>query len=122
MTRLFLNKAGFGVVPDNPHDMDLIAVFIDGVAHGLAVNGQAFVLLAIDLVPTLQGAIDVFGINADEDITDNVETRYMVALVVITASESASGLLAEVVCPFPNGFIAAHTAENGCGGDSKDRG
>jgi len=29
-------EAGFRVMPDNAHDVDLIAVFIDGVAHGLA--------------------------------------------------------------------------------------
>lgn len=122
MNRLFLGETGFGVVADNAQDVDLIAVFIDGVFHGLAVNGQAFVLLTMELVPALQGAIKVFGIDADENIADDREARRLVAFVAIPAFESTSGLLAEVVCPFPNGLVSAHTAENGGGDDGKDRG
>jgi len=122
MNRLFLGEAGFRVMPDNAHDVDLIALFINGVAHGLAVNGQAFVLLAIALVPSLQDAIEVFGIDADKNIADDIEARHVIALVAVTAVKTASGVLAEVVGPFPNGFVAPHAAENGSGGDGKDRG
>lgn len=109
-------------MPDNAHDVDLIALFVDGVAHGFAVNGQAFVLLAIVLVPALQCAIEVIGIDADKNIADNIEARNMVTFVAIPTAEAASGLLAEIVGPFPNGFVAAHSAENGGGGDGEDRG
>lgn len=111
----------FGVMPDNAHDVDLIALFIDGVAHGFAVNGQAFVLLAIALVPALQGAIEVVGIDADKNVADDIEARDVVAFVAIPAPEAASGLLTEIVCPFPDGFVAAHSAKNGGGGDGQDR-
>lgn len=111
----------FGVMPDNAHDVDLITLFIDGVAHGFAVNGQAFVLLAIVLVPALQSAVEVIGIDADKNVADDIEARDVVALVTIPTPEAASGLLAEIVGPFPNGFVAAHSAKNGGGGDGKDR-
>ena len=109
-------------MPDNAHDVDLIALFINGVAHGFAVNGQAFVLLAIALIPALQGVIEVLGIDADKNIADDIEARHLVALVAVTAAKTASGILAEIVRPLPYGFITAHSAENGGGGDGKDRG
>ncbi len=109
-------------MPDNAHDVDLIAVFIDGVAHGFAVNGQAFVLLTIELIPALQRAIKVLGIDANKHIADDIETWYVVAFVTIPAFKTASGLLAEVVGPFPNGFVAPHSAEDSGGGDGKDSG
>jgi hypothetical protein len=84
-------------MPDNAHDMDLITVFIDGVAHGFAVNGQAFVLLAIVLVPALQCTIKVFGPDADKNVADDIEARDVVAFVTIPTPEAASGLLAEIV-------------------------
>lgn len=38
---------------DDAHDMGLMAVIIDGVAHCLAVYGKAFVLLSIYFIPAL---------------------------------------------------------------------
>lgn len=87
----------FAVMPDNAHNMNLITVFIDGVAHGFAVNGQAFVLLAIVLVPALQCTIKAFGPDADKNVADDIEARDVVAFVTIPTPEAASGLLAEIV-------------------------
>lgn len=108
-------------MPDNANDVDLIALFIDGVAHGFAVNSQAFILLAIMLVPALQSAIKVFGIDAYKNVANDREARDLVAFVPIPTPEAASGLLAEIVGPFPDGFVSAHSAKNGGGGDGKDR-
>lgn len=46
---------------DCAHDVPLIAVIIDGLAHGLSINGQSFILLAIGLIPALEGPDKDFG-------------------------------------------------------------
>ena len=38
---------------DDAHDMGLIALIVDGVTHGLSINGQRFVVLSIGLIPAL---------------------------------------------------------------------
>jgi len=38
---------------DCAHDVSLIAMIVDGVAHGFAINGQRLVVLTIGLVPAL---------------------------------------------------------------------
>jgi len=40
-------------MPEDAHDVSLIALIVDGVTHGIAINGQRFILLSIDLVPAL---------------------------------------------------------------------
>ena len=42
---------------DDAENMSLMALIIDGVAHGFAVDGKSFVLLSVDLVPTLKGFV-----------------------------------------------------------------
>ena len=51
---------------DDAHDMGLMTFIIDGVAHSLAVQGEAFVILPIGSVPALQCAVEMHGIDADE--------------------------------------------------------
>ena len=51
---------------DHAHDRGLISLIIEGVAHGLAVDGQAFVLPTKSLVPTLQRPVEILGIDADQ--------------------------------------------------------
>jgi hypothetical protein len=50
---LFLGVAGFALMTDCAHDVSLIALIVDGVAHGFSINGQRFVLLTIGLTPAL---------------------------------------------------------------------
>ena len=50
---------------DDPHDVGLIALFVEGVAHGFTVDGEAFVDLTIGCIPTLQGAIERLGARLD---------------------------------------------------------
>ncbi len=54
------------MMADGAEDMGLATVLVDHVAHRLAVDGQALVLFAMHCVPALQGAIQMFGIDADE--------------------------------------------------------
>jgi len=42
---------------DDAENMGLMPLFIDGVAHGFAVDGQTFVFWGVGLVPALQGSI-----------------------------------------------------------------
>ena len=51
--------------------MVLTPLIINGVAHGLAVKGQTFILCCIDLVPVPQGLVQMAGVDPDQDITDD---------------------------------------------------
>ena len=41
-----MGVADLGVVADDAHNVGLMALVVDGVAHGLAVDGQAFIVPA----------------------------------------------------------------------------
>ncbi len=77
---------------DGTHDVGLTALIIDGVAHGFSINGQAFILLTIGLVPALQCKVEMHGIYADQYITDDGHARYGVALVLVSAEKTFPGL------------------------------
>ena len=84
---------------DYTHDVDLKTFFINGIAHGLAVDGQTLILLAIGLVPVLKRAVQVHRVNADKDISNDVEAGDEVATVFAAAVETLSGLLAKSIRP-----------------------
>ena len=48
-----MGVAGLALMTDCAHDVSLIALIVDGVTHGLSIDGQTFVLLTIGLVPAL---------------------------------------------------------------------
>ena len=92
------------------HDVGLTARFIDGIAHGLAVDGEAFVGLAVDGIPALQGAVEVLGVDADEHIANDRFAGDRIAVVAVAATEPGPSLLAEVFAPLGDGLVAAHPA------------
>jgi len=100
---------------DCAHDVSLMALIVNGVAHRFSINGQTFVPLAIGLVPALQGTVQMHGIHADQNITDDGQTRYDVASVFVSAAKSFSGILSEAFGPIRDGQVAAHPAQ-GCPG------
>ena len=104
------------------HDVGLISLFIDGVAHGFAVNGEAFVLFPIELVPALQGAVEVKGIDADKDITDDVLAWDEIAAVFVAAAEALPGLGAKAFSPIRDSAVSTHATEDSPGCDGQDRG
>ena len=57
-------------MPDDTHDMRLLAFVVDGVAQRLAVDGERLVVPAVLLVPALQRAVELFGGDADQEGTD----------------------------------------------------
>ncbi len=102
---------------DCAHDVSLIALIVDGVAHGFPVNGQGFVVLTIGLVPALQCTIEMHGVHADQYITDDGQTRYDVALVLVPAAETLSGPLSKAFSPIRDGQVAAHPTQGCAGGN-----
>ena len=98
--------------------MRLIALIVNGVAHGFSINGQAFVLLAIGLVPALECAVEMDGVHTDEHITDDGQARYDVVLILESAGEPSSGLLPKAFSPIRDGQIAAHSTQGRTGGNS----
>ena len=107
---------------DGAHDMGLIPLLIDSVAHGFAINSEAFVFLSIDLVPALQGAVEVNGLDADEHISDDGFARDEVAAVFVAASEALSGPGTKALSPVRYSSISAHSTKNCPGSDGQNRG
>ena len=60
---------------DDTHDMDLRAVFVDGVAQRLAVDGERHVIAAVLLVPALQRAVELRRVDTHQDGADGRHTR-----------------------------------------------
>ena len=95
------------------HDMGLIALVVDGVTHGFPINGQRFVVLTIGLIPALQCTVKMHGVHADQYITDGGQARHDVALVLVPATETPAGPLAELFGPIRDGQVAVHPTQ-GC--------
>ena len=102
---------------DCAHDVSLIALIVDGVAHGFPVNGQRFVVLTIGLVPALQGTVKMHRVDADQYITDDGQARYDVALVLVSAAETLPGLLSKAFGPIRDGQVAVHPTQGCAGGN-----
>ncbi len=59
----------------------------------------------------------MYGIDAHEYITDDGQTRYEVALVLVSAAETPQGLLSKAFGPIRDGQVAAHPTQGGAGGN-----
>ena len=101
---------------DGAHDVNLMAVIVDGVAHGFSINGQAFVVLTIGLVPSLQGLVEMHGVHADQYFTDDRQTRYDVSPFHVSAAKTFTSLLSKAIGPIRDSQVPAHPAQ-GCPGD-----
>ena len=108
-----MGVAAFALMTDCAHDVSLIALIVDGVAHGFSIHGQRFVLLSIGLVPALQCTVEMHGVHADQYITDDGQARYDVALVLVSAAETLAGFLSQAFGPIRDGQVAAHPTQ-GC--------
>ena len=56
-------------MPHHAHDMGLPSFFVDRIAHGLAINGEALILLPIVGIPPGKRVVERNGIGADENVT-----------------------------------------------------
>ena len=57
---------------NHAEDMGLTTRVVDGIAHGLAIDGKTLVERAILRVPALQGAVEKARIDADKHIAERV--------------------------------------------------
>src|SRR5712691_6552510 len=90
-----------------------MAPLVDGVAHGFAVDGQAFVLLAVSRVPPLQSQVELGRIDPGEKIADGELTGHQVLAAGAAAAEALTRLGGEVVGPFGDRLVPAHAAQEG---------
>lgn len=97
---------------DETHDMGLMALLINGIAHCLAVDCEAFVLLPVGFVPALQSAIEVDGTYTDKDIADNVLAWNHIAALFATAAEPLTRLGAKAIGPVRDGSVSAHATQD----------
>ncbi len=51
-------------MPHHAHDVGLPSFFVDRIAHGLAVDGQALILLSVVGIPPLQRLVERTWLNA----------------------------------------------------------
>ena len=102
---------------DGTHDVSLITLIVDSVAHGFSINGQRVILLRIALVPALQCTVEMCGVHADQDIADDGQARDDVALVLAATPEALASLLAQAVGPIRDGQVATHATQDRAGGN-----
>ena len=101
-----MGVAAVGLVADGAEDVGLATLLIDGVAHRLAVDGQALVGGCILRIPALQGAVEQYRVDAGEHIADAGAAGDLIAAVAIAAAKTPAGLLPQVLGPFADGLVA----------------
>jgi len=106
---------------DSAHEVGLMALIVDGVAHGFAIDGQALVAAGVDAVPFLQGAVETDRIDAHKHIADSRQARHAVMAVAVSASETPARFLSEAFGPIGEGQVAAHATQSCRGGNGQDR-
>ena len=97
-------------------------VSIDGVAHGLAVDGDGVVGVAAGGVEAPQGAVELVGVDAYQNVADDVFAGHLVAAAAVPATEPLAGARRQVGGPFGHGLVAARAAQRGAGGDGEHDG
>ena len=106
---------------DDAHDVNLAPWVVTGMAHGLAVEGETFVGLAIDRIPSLQGVVELDRIDADQHIANDRLAGDRVAAGLAATAEALSRLGTEAVGPIgdrlsprmPHSTAAAARARTG---------
>ena len=107
---------------DDAHHMRGVTLLVEGMAQGLAVNRQGLILPGVDFVPALQGAVQMGGGDADQDIAEDVLTGHQVTASLATAPETLAGFLPKALRPVGDRSVAAHTAEDGPGSNAQHGG
>ena len=105
---------------DHAHDMGLMTLGIEGVAHRLTVNGKSGVVMAEGGIPAFKGAVEISRIDTNEDITHNRFARHAVVSVDITATQTRARLGAETLSPVRDGLVAAHATQDCATSDGQD--
>ncbi len=102
-----LGGVGLGLVP------------VDGVAHRLAVDGDGLAVVAAGGVEALQGAVELGGLDAHQDVADDELAGHLVATAAAPAAEPLAGARRQVGGPLGHGLVAARAAQRGTGRDGE---
>jgi len=79
-------------MPDSTHDVGLPSRFINGIAHGFAVNCQAFVGCTILAIPMLESLIQFHRFDPDEYNTYGTFAGYNILTVAVSTAKSYASL------------------------------
>jgi len=90
--------------------MRRVTLVVERIAQGLAVDSQTFIFPGVDFVPASQGAVQLCGHDADQDIADDVFTGHDITAPFAAAPEALSGLLPETFGPVGDRPVAADAA------------
>ncbi|KFB74432.1 MAG: hypothetical protein AW09_000271 [Candidatus Accumulibacter phosphatis] len=96
---------------NDAQDMRLLALFVLGVTHRLAIHRQTFVVARIDPVPLLAGLIKRGWIDTDQNVTNDGFTGYAVVSLLATTAKAFARPRLEVFGPTGDGLVTAHPAE-----------
>lgn len=107
---------------DRTHDMGLVGLFVDGMAHGFPVNGQTLIDLAVLGVPGIERSIELLGGDANQRVADDRDTRYLVNPITFSTTESTARLLPQRLDPNRNILVAAHATQHRRGGQGQHTG
>ena len=91
----------------------------DGVAHGLAVDGDGLAVGAAGGVEALQGAVELGGVDAHQHVADDVLAGHLAAAAAAPAAEPLAGARGQVGGPLGHGLVAARAAQRGAGGEGE---
>ena len=106
---------------DGAEDVDLVLVSADLARCGLGVV-VVVVGVAAGGVEALQGAVELVGADAHQDVADDELAGHLVAAVPVPAPEPLAGARGQVLGPLGHGPVAARAAQRGAGGDGEHRG
>jgi len=116
---LFLGVAVLGLMANDAHDVGLVSLLINGIAHGFAVNREALIFSAIGFIPALEGAVEMHRISTDKSIPDDVRAGNNKTTVYVSAAETLARLGAKTVGPVRDGPVAAHPAQDCASGNGE---
>ena len=95
---------------------------VDGVAHGLAVDGDGVVGAGVVGVEALQGAVELVRVDAHQHVADDELAGHLVSAAAVPAAEPLAGARGQVLGPLGHGLVAARTAQRRAGGDGEHDG
>ena len=78
------------LVADDAHDVNLSAIVVNGITHGFAVDGQAFVGCAVLGIPLLERSIQFYGIDSNQYVTYGAFAGDTVFSVTVVTAKSGT--------------------------------
>ena len=85
-----MGVAVFCLMTYGTHDVGLMTLVVNGIAHRLAVDGKTFILFAMGFIPAPQGAVKLRRIDADEQVADDIFAWNYETSIFTTTTETLS--------------------------------